>query len=239
MNIGKAVVAAAALALALQGTARAQDEGSIIVTGSRVDRSAYDQYYDDGQSAIGLTRKADYFVKPLYVSSDSRDATQREEELMAMLRATIERAPGAGIRLVAGDYTLKPVSLAQIDDLDVVAGNRPDTSRVLIYARIPVGEGANSIDEADQRIAAFIKSVPVNGRSFVETGGTGLAINNPDQYRGAVVKAIADEAKRYAAMFGGDYGIEIRGLDSELYFKQASETDVFLFIEHSFVIRPK
>jgi hypothetical protein len=33
--------------------------------------------------------------------------------------------------------------------------------------------------------------------------------------------------------------IEICGLDSELYFKLASETEVFLYISHSFVIRPK
>jgi len=40
-------------------------------------------------------------------------------------------------------------------------------------------------------------------------------------------------------MFGNDYGVEIRGLDSEFFFKQASETGVFLYIAHTFVIRPK
>ncbi len=125
MAIGKALIGAAAMAIVSPVAVQAQDEGSIIVTGSRVDRSNYDQYYDDGQSAIGLTRKADYFVKPLYVSSDSRDATQREEELLTMLRATIERAPGAGIRLVAGDYTLKPVLLADIEELDITGGTGP------------------------------------------------------------------------------------------------------------------
>ena len=56
---------------------------------------------------------------------------------------------------------------------------------------------------------------------------------------GGVPRAIAAEAKRYAAMFGNDYGIEIRGLDSELYFQQSSQTELFLYIEHSFVIKPK
>lgn len=233
------VLAATLAALIVPGGLAAQDEGAVIVTGSRVDRSSYDKYYDGGQSAIGLTRTADYFVKPLYVSSDSRDSTLREEELRTMLRATIARAPSTGIRLVAGDYTLRPVVDADADQLTVTGGNRPDTSRVLIYARIPVGENASSIKDADARIAAFIKAIPVSGRSFIETGETSLAINRPQQYRGEVVKAIADEGKRYAAMFGSDYGIEIRGLDSELFFNQASETEVFLFIEHNFVIRPK
>ena len=239
MRISKILIAGAALSLAIPGQTYAQDEGSIIVTGSRVDRSNYDRYYDDDQSAIGLTRKADYFVKPIYVSSDTREAALRLEELKTMLKETISLAPGAGIDLVAGSYRLQPVSIENMDDLNITSGRRPDTSRVLIYARIPVGGATENVKDADARIQAFIKSIPATGRSFIDTGTTGLAIDNPDQYRGAVVKAIAEESRRYAGMFGSDYGVEIRGLDSELYFKQASETEVFLFIEHSFIIKPK
>ena len=226
------------LAILVSVPAAAQDESNVIVTGSRSDRSG-SEFYDAQQSAIGLTRKADFFVKPLYVSSDSRDPDQRTAELLAMLRATIERAGAAGITLVAGDYTLTPVTLAKMEELSIGFGNRPDTSRVAIYARMPVTDSVDRVREADRRITDFVKAVPVTGRSFIETGSTVLGLSNPDQYRLAVVKAIADEAKRYAAQFGSDYGIEIRGLDSELYWQQASETDVFLYIEHNFVVRPK
>lgn len=218
--------------------ANAQDDGAIIVTGSRSDRSN-SAYYDDDQSAIGLKRTADFFVKPIYVSSDSRDPDLRQQELLAMLRATIEKAPAAGIAIVAGDYALKPVTSANVSELRIGSGNRPDTSRVQIYARIPITGNDQRARDADKKIETFVKAVPVTGRSFIETGGTVLAINNPDQYRIAVVKAIADEAKRYAGLFGSDYGVEIRGLDSELFWQQASENEVFLYIAHSFVISPK
>lgn len=217
----------------------AQNDGLIVVTGTRVDRDDYDEFYDDEQSAIGLTRSADFFVKPIYVNSDSRDPDLRREEVTTMIKATIERAQREGIALVAGNYRLQPLTLASLDDLRFGSGRRPDTTRVQIYARLPVGGRFGSIEEVDALIKPFVESIPATGRSYIETGGTDLAINNPQSYRAAVVKAIADEAKRYAAMFGGDYGIEIRGLDSELYFNQASETEVFLYIEHSFVIRPK
>ncbi len=128
---------------------------------------------------------------------------------------------------------------AKREDQTYGNGSRPDTTRVGNYARLPVGGTYSRIDDVDTPIADFVKAVPVKGRSYIEIGGTDLAINNPQSDRGEVVKAIADEAKRYAAMFGSDYGIEIRGLDSELYFKQASETEVFPFIEHNFVIKPK
>ena len=239
MIIRKLILGLAALSLTIPVAAAAQDDALIVVTGSRIDRDDYDQYYEDGQSAIGLTRKADFFVKPLYVSSDSRDAEQRKQELLAMLRATVEMADGEGLKLVAGNYSLKPVTLANIEEQSIGRGRRPDTSRVLVYVRIPVGTGAGRADKADERIEVFAKTIPTTGRSYIESGGTSLAINNPEQYRSAVVKAIAGESTRYAGMFGSDYGVEIRGLDSELYFKQASETEVFLYIEHSFVIKPK
>ncbi|WP_017664921.1 hypothetical protein [Porphyrobacter sp. AAP82] len=234
-----AALAATMLCGMMPGAAWAQDEGMIVVTGSRVDRDDYDQYYDEGQSAIGLTRKADNFVKPLYINSDSRDPDVRRAEVTAMLGDVMRLAAAQGIALVAGDYKLVPLTPESLKALSYGVGNRPDTTRVKVCARVPVGGGFAGVRAVDAAIAAFVKSVPVTGRSYIETGGTDLAINNPQSYRGAVVKAIADEAKRYAALFGPDYGIELRGLDSELYFKQASETEVFLYIEHSFVIGPK
>ncbi|MEM9501999.1 MAG: hypothetical protein AAF941_09150 [Pseudomonadota bacterium] len=234
----KLIMAATALGLFAPTIALAQDEGAVIVTASRSDRSNY-EYYNRDQSAIGLKRTADFFVKPLYVNSDSRDATERKQELLAMLRATIEQAPSSGIALVAGDYSLRPVTLENYEKLPIGYGGRPDTSRVQIYARIPV-RGSNQLaSDAGKTIEAFAKSIPATGRSFIQTGETALAITNPDQYRIDVVKTVAEEAKRYAAQFGGDYGVEIRGLESELYWQQASETEVFLYIEHSFVIKPK
>ena len=229
-----------ALGAALFSPTIAAAQDTVVVTGSRIDRSDYDEYYDDQQSAIGLTRTADYFVKPIFVNSDSRDANVRAQEVTAMLGALIERAEAQGISLVAGEYKLSPLNLNTMEDLLTYGvGNRPDTTRVKLYARLPVGGKFKGQDEVDEAIANFRKNVPATGRSYIETGSTDLAIDDPDQYRGAVVREIADEAKRYASMFGNDYGIEIRGLDSALYFKQASQTEVFLYIEHSFVIKPK
>lgn len=240
MNSLKFAIGLIATAAAFAPSAAlAQDENVVVVTAQRSDRSSNFQYYDDSQSAIGFTRKADYFVKPIYVNSDSRGDELRREELFAMLRATIERAEREGIALVAGEYGLKPLTVANMENLPIRGSGRPDTSRVMFYARLPVSGSGARASEADARIEAFAKAVPVTGRSFIETGPVSLALNDPDRYRIEVVRAIADESRRYAGLFGSDYGIEIRGLDSELYWKQASETEVFLYIEHSFVIRPK
>lgn len=236
--MNRLIVLAALAAVAIPLPLAAQD--TVVVTGSRQDRSSQNAFFkSNGPAAIGVTRKADYFVTPLFVSSDSRDSDLRAEELFMMLSVAIERAQAEGIDLVAGRYTLAPVTRANMRELPLVGGNRPDTTLVQIYARIPLGGEKSNVRSTAERIAAFVKPIPATGRSFIDIGSTGLAIDNPEQYRDSVVRHVAQEATKYASMFGPDYGVDINGLDSDLYWQQASETEVFLYIEHSFAIRPK
>lgn len=227
--------AAASAAMLAPSIASAQ----VRVTEAAQNRTSTNAYFENNEPAIGLMRKADFFVKPIHINSDSRDATVRLDEVKTMLRATMAAASAQGISLVAGDYTLEPVTEDSFDRLTFGGGARPDTTRVTIYARLPVEGAMNSTDKADARINPFVKGVAATGRSYIETGATSLAINDPDQYRLDVVKAIAREAKAYSTQFGPDYGVEIRGLETDLFWKQAGATEVFLYIRHNFVIAPK
>ena len=231
--------AVAVLAMVTTDTAIAQDGGIVLVTGARQDRSATNAFLGSQAPAIGLTRRADYFVTPVYVGSDTRDGTARMDELYAMLEAAITEAASQGVTLVAGQYTLAPVTVENMRQLVIASGNRPDTSQVLVYARTDLTGPSPKRRDAAAQIRTYVASIPATGRSFIETGATALAINNPEQYRGAVVQRIADEAKSYAAMFGSNYGITISGLDALLYWQQSSETDVFIYIEHDFTIAPR
>ena len=228
-----AALAAVAMPVAAQET--------IVVTGSRQDRSAGNAYFssNNGPAAIGITRSADYFVTPLFVSSDSRDRDERVEELFQMLAATLSSAGDEGIDIVAGRYKLEAVTLENMRELPLMGGNRPDTNRVQIYARIPLGGEDPSVRTTAERIRDFVKAVPATGRSFIDVGSTGLAIDDPEQYRIDVVRHIAEEANRYARLFGSDYGVAIEGLDGDLYWQQSSETEIFLYIEHNFSIQPR
>ena len=220
----------------------AQD--TVVVTGARQDRSSLNAYLapsrgGSGPSAIGVTRRADYFVTPLFVSSDSRNIEERKEELFQMLGETLRRADAQGIDIVAGRYGLEPVTLENMRELPLAGGNRPDTNRVQIYARIPLRGEDPKVGKTAEQIKEFVKAVPATGRSFIDVGTTGLAIDDPEQYRKDVVAHIAKEANAYAKLFGNDYGVSITGLHSDLYFQQSSETEVFLYIEHSFGLAPK
>ena len=109
--------AAAVLALYMPAPPAAQSEELIVVTGSRNERGSYDAYYDEQQSAIGLTRIADKFVKPIYINSDSRGPEIRRAKVTAMLQETIRLAAKEGIALIAGDYRLVPLTEQTLKNL--------------------------------------------------------------------------------------------------------------------------
>ncbi len=131
-----------------------------------------------------------------------------------MLLAALDRAGAAGVELVTGGFELTPVTKATYQDLPLISAGRVDTSQATLMIKVRL---AGSIAEAQQRLDAFIKSVPRTGRGIVDRTGTlALTIVNPDQYRDAIVQLVADNARRYAAMFGPDYAVQVAGIDGQV-----------------------
>lgn len=228
--------AAASLMLADFGLAPifAQDlySENIIVTGSR--RSDAD-FYSEEKTVIGLKRRADYAAQPVWIVSDSRDEDVRRQEVYAMLKAAIDRAKGAGVELVYGDFELKPITLANYRDLVPRRAGRNDTSQISFFVQKRLN---SSTADVDKTISDFIKSVPATGRSLMEKrGNLNLTIVGPDQYRDQIVKLIAAESKKYAGYFGSGYGVEISGLDKALIWTQVSASEVFLYLPYRFTVR--
>lgn len=213
----------------------AQDDGlgEVVVTASR----AQTRYYEEEQTVIGLRRTADSAVQYVKIGSDSRDEATRKSEIRTMLASAIQRAGAAGVQLVTGDVELVPLTQASVSDLLMRNGNRPDTSEIGFMVKAKIDGSAG---KAQDRIDAFVKSVPANGRALMEkTGGTTLTIINPDQYRDQVIKMVAAESTRYAAMFGPDYGVSINGLDQQLVWTQVSPSEVFLYLPYRFSVQTK
>ena len=208
-------------------------DAEIVVTGSR--QSA--DYYDDDQTVIGLRKQADSAVQNVTIMSDSRDEVTRKAEIHAMLSSAIQRAGNSGVQLVTGDFELAPLTATNYKDLVFSKSNRPDTSQISFYVKSKL---AGSTGSAQDRIDNFIKAVPPSGRALMEKQGRlTLTIINPDQYRDEIVRLIAAEAKKNASYFGPEYGVEVGGLNEQLYWSQVSGTEVFLYIPYRFSIRPK
>jgi hypothetical protein len=119
----------------------------------------------------------------------------------------------------------------------MLPAGRVDTSQVRLMLKAKL---AGSATAAEQKLAAFIKSVPSTGRGAIERAGVlTLTIVNPDQYRDAIVKLVADSARHQAAAFGPDYAVQVTGIDGQVSWSQVSSTEVFLYLPYRFTIVPK
>ena len=228
--IAVALLAIVALPLSAQDTGGL---GEVLVTANRSNA----RYALQDRPVVGLRRQADAAVMAVAISSDSRDEATRKKEIHAVLLAALGRAPAAGVELVSGGFQLMPVTRANYAELPFQWAGRADTSKVELLVKVRL---AGSAAAAEKRLSDFIKAVPKSDRGVIDkTGNLTLTIVDPDQYRDQVIKLVADEATRNAAIFGPEYRYNISGIDSQLSWSQVSSTEVFLYLPYRYNIYPR
>jgi hypothetical protein len=207
--------------------------GEVVVTANRLNA----RYAQQDRPVVGLRRQADSAVMSISISSESRDLADRKREIHAMVVAALDRASGTGIEMVTGNFELTPVTKANYQELPFNSAGRVDTSQINFMIKVKL---AGSTSAAEQRLDAFVKSVPRTGRGAIDkSGGLTLTIINPDQYREAIVKLIAEHTRHYAGIFGADYAVQLNGIDGQVLWSQVSGTDVFLYMPYRYTIVPK
>ncbi|MBY8825094.1 hypothetical protein [Sphingomonas colocasiae] len=241
----------------------AQDgAGEIVVTAQRLSNSVSPiQLASPNPPVIGLKRMADSAVRTIEIVSDSREAGMRRREVQAMLLDAIDRAKRDGFNLVTGQFELVEVTRANWQDQFPGLAGKPnateddededdededdaapaafedDGSTATVRLKVKT-KLDGSIGSAQQKIGAFVKSVPANGRAQIQPrGGLALTIINPEQYRDEIYRRIAAGAKHANSFYGPDYGLDVTGLDQGIAWKQVSNTEVFLYIPYGFSIR--
>jgi hypothetical protein len=254
-------LAAACLAFAATPSL-AQDE-YIVVTGMRASSRAGTPVVAP-PPVVGLRRQADSAVRDVEIVSDSRTEELRRSEVQAMLLAAIDMAGREGVTLVTGEFELVELNRANWQDQfpglarrdaaeeddeddddsdyddedDAPAPSFKDDGSTMVVRLKVKTRLDGSVDNAEKKIAAFVKKVPVTGRSQMkQRGGLALTIVNPEQYRGEIYGRIASAAKNAVSFYGPDYGLEVTGLDDAIEWKQVSNTEVFLFIRYDFAVK--
>jgi hypothetical protein len=225
--LGSAIVPAAAQ------EANAPGLGEVVVTANRLNA----RYAQQDRPVVGLRRQADSAVLQVSFSSDAREEAVRKREIHAMLLAALDRAAAAGVEMVTGSFELIPVTKATYQELPLFSAGRVDTSQANIMIKVKL---SGSTTTALQRLDAFVKTVPRTGRGAVDkSGALTLTIVNPDQYRDAIVKLVAENARNYAAFFGPGYAVQVSGVDGQVFWSQVSGTEVFLYVPYHYTIVPK
>jgi hypothetical protein len=247
-----------------EGGGGSEDAGELIVTGSLRQNSLSASPMSIGvvsPPVIGLKRQADSAVRTIEIVSDSREAGMRQREVQAMLLAAIDRAKASGLFLVTGQFQLvevtrdnwkdqfpglagKPDTASEEDEDDyedeaeereVAFEDDGDTATIRLKLKTKLD---GSLGGAHEKIARFIKSVPLSGRAQIhQKGGLALTIINPAQYRDKIYSLVAEGAKHAQSFYGPDYGVEVSGIDQDIAWKQVSNTEVFLYLPYRFIVR--
>ena len=233
----RAFIVAAVLAAAAPALAQTNEVQEVVVTGSRIPaRSAAEVA---APPEIGLRRVADFAVQQVIVTSDTRDAAKRHDEIFAMVKGAIDLASKSGVDLATGTFVVEPLTTANYRSLPLSNDDRPDTDRTTFLVKTRLGAGVDGKAALD-KINRFIHEVPAVGRAEMQPDADlVLSVVGPDQYRAQIVELIAADARKTSGQIGPDYAVEVRGVDRPVQWTRASLTEVFLYLPYSYTVVPK
>jgi len=229
-------ILAAVLALGVGAPqAWSQNDGleEIVVTGTRLTE------FDPVKTPhVSLRKRADNIVTLVRVVCDTRDLSQRRDELKATLRNMIKAAPGAGVELGLGDEVIGRFDDTMLDAV-IRPDGRPDTSVAILVVKTRVSP-TDSFDAATGRIKAFAARTPKIGRSeILPNEDWNLTLIGPQKHRPEVIDLVAEDARRAAASFGTDYAVQVEGLQLPVSWYQSGPLELALYIPYRLTVTPR
>jgi hypothetical protein len=230
-------IACALAALAVvSAPAQARQSGveEVVVTGARMTE------YDPVKTPfVTLGRRADNLITAVRVVCDTRDLSQRKQELKTTLRNMIKAAPGAGVELgLEGEEVIGRFDETMLDAV-IRADGKPDTSVALLVVKTRVAP-SDTFDAATGRIKAFAEKTAKSGRTEVlPTEDWNLTLIGPQRYRGEVLALVADDARKVAGTFGADYAVAAEGLQLPLSWYQSGPLELALYVPYKLTVTPR
>ena len=232
MKRGFAAAMAFAAVVALAAPAQEMME-TVVVTGTE-----YAALDPNVMPHLYLLHRADHVITKVRVVCDTRELSKRRQELKDTLRSMIRDAARTGtISLGVGDEIVADLTESMLDKV-IQPDAKQDTSVAVVVIKTRVS-ATDLFDDATGRIERFIESTPKMGRTeILREKGWDLTIVGPEQYRGAIIAKVAEDAKRTAAAFGPDYAVSIAGLQHPVAWYQKGPLDLALYIPYVMTIAP-
>jgi hypothetical protein len=178
-------------------------------------------------------------VQQVIVTGDTIVEDERRAEIFAMTRKAIEAAGAAGVQVATGEVVVEPLTIANYKELKPEDNDEDGGELVKFLVKVPLVAGVDA-KVALARIDKFIRTVPTVGRAQIKAySELTLSVVNPEQYRGQIIDLVAKDTQATSGRFGAGYGVEVSGLDRPVQWKQASMTEVLLFLPAAATIRPR
>jgi hypothetical protein len=230
------VACALAAFVIVSAPAQARQSGldEVVVTGARMTD------YDPVKTPfVTLGKRADNLITTVRVVCDTRDLSQRKQELKATLRNMIKAAPGAAVELgLEGEEVIGRFDDTMLDAV-IHADGKPDTSVAVLVVKTRVAP-ADTFDAATGRIKAFAETTAKAGRTeILPTQDWNLTLVGPQRYRGEVLALVADDARKAAGTFGPDYAVVAEGLQLPLSWYQSGPLELALYLPYKLTVTPR
>ena len=215
------------LALLSSGSVLGQ-VGEVVVTGSRISGEDYSR-----MPAVTITKRADFLIRSLRLTNDTRAENVRSDELYQTIRDLLNAASKQpGFALAYGEDFLIPITTQDYKIPLNPEGKRPDSSYVDIYAKIALGANVN-MSEVTSRLSTFVKTAKLAGRTEVKPqDDLALSIVNPERYRYEIIRKIAEDAVQLRGSVGETCKVGIAGLESRVMWQRSDIAELTLYIPH-------
>jgi hypothetical protein len=189
----------------------------------------------DSKPPIVVKKRADFLLLEVTLVNDTREPERRRDEVYTTLRSYVSSIPkGSKIELFTEGFTLTTAHF-QIPLVDIA--EKRDTSRVTLYAKVPLSE-SDDVGALSDILRQFVRSIRGDGRTEIFTGNLGLSIRNPEKYRYEVVQAVAEDVKKLREAFGDTFEIVVSGLDARLKWERSSVSEIELFLPYRYEVFP-
>jgi|GEM_PF-3625429 len=194
-----------------------------------------------GQPPVAATvmRKADFVACPVSLSSDKKEPEERFADIQAatkMIVAASEQNPK--ILIHAGPVSLSGESQSSFS-LSKLSSGYDSYSTARLHILVTVGSGKPDIFASGLAIKQFLAGVKFPDKIKCSLGQIQLAVDDPEQHRQEVLKAIAESIKQVKGILAQDGEVQVMGLASPVMARQADDENIELFINYSLTISGK
>jgi hypothetical protein len=228
------IAIAAALMSAAPALAQEGEYEEIVVTGSRLE--SYERLITPH---VTVVRRADFAVVDVEVRSDTRDESQRLDEIRQALRGLQSRSRPGHVTLALRDEDAQIVrgfSMQAAEDL-FTRGRLADTSRVTVLLRTPISP-QDTLESLRARVDSFVAAAQKPGRVEMQAGELSLSMLDPNRFRPQLLAAIAADARAVASAMGAGYTPSVGGLENQVAWKRTGDLDLTLFLPYTIEARP-
>ncbi len=112
-------------------------------------------------------------------------------------------------------------------------------STARLHILVPVGDGRPDVFAGGLAIKQFLSGVKFPDKVKCSLGQIQLAVDNPEQHRHEVLKAIGESIKQVKGVLAQDGEILATGLAGPVMARQADDENIELFINYSLTFSDK